>query len=65
MVDVDVCLSSHLKEELVWAADKWFLFINIMLSSTSDLQPSTAIANQLPGQSVYTKIRTIKDKIFY
>ena len=25
------------------------LIINTMLSSTSDLQPSTAIANQLPG----------------
>ena len=22
MVDVDICLSSHLKEELAWAADK-------------------------------------------
>ena len=27
MADVDVCLSSHLKEELAWAADKQFLVI--------------------------------------
>ena len=24
VVDVDVCISSHLKEELTWAVDKWF-----------------------------------------
>ena len=29
-----------------------------MLSSTSDLQPSAAIANQIPGQLVSTQIRT-------
>ena len=28
------------------------------MTSTSDLQPSTAIANQLPGQLVSTQIRT-------
>ena len=31
----------------------------IILSSTSDIQPSTAIANQLPGQLTSTKITTI------
>ena len=30
-----------------------------LLTSTSDLQPSTAIANQLPGHLVSTQIRTI------
>ena len=34
-----------------------FKFI-IIITSTSDLQPSTAIANQLPSQIVSTQIRT-------
>ena len=29
------------------------------ITSTSDLQPSTVIANQLPGQLASTEIRTI------
>ena len=62
MADVDVCLLNHLKEEIAWAADKWLLFIHIMLFSTSDLQPSTVIVNQLPGQSGYTKTRTMRTK---
>ena len=28
MVDVDVCVSSHLKEELTWAIDKWLQVIS-------------------------------------
>ena len=28
MVDVDICLSSHLKEELAWAIDKCLRVIN-------------------------------------
>ena len=28
MVDIDVRVSSHLKEELAWAADKWLWVIN-------------------------------------
>ena len=36
MVDVDVYLSSHLKEELAWAVDKWLWVISaIMLLKTS------------------------------
>ena len=35
------------------------LLVNNYLSSTSDLQPSTAISNQLPDQSVFTRTRTI------
>ena len=31
--------------------------IIIIINSTSDLQPSTAIANQLPGQLIPTQIR--------
>ena len=31
----------------------------IIITSTSDLQPSTAVANQLPGHLVSTQIRTI------
>ena len=34
----------------------WLLII--IITSASDLQPSTAIANQLPGQLVYTQITT-------
>ena len=28
MVDIDICISSHLKEELVWAVDKRLLVIS-------------------------------------
>ena len=27
VVDVDVCVSNHLKEELTWAIDKWLQVI--------------------------------------
>ena len=33
-------------------------FLLVVITSSSDLQPSTAIANQLPGQLVYTQITT-------
>ena len=35
------------------------LLLLLLLSSTSDLQPSTPPANQLPGQLVSTEIRTM------
>ena len=35
-----------------------FLLLLGYVTSSSDLQPSTAIANQLPGQLVYTQITT-------
>ena len=31
MVDIDVCVSSHLKEELTWAIDEWLWVINTMM----------------------------------
>ena len=31
MVDVDVRVSSHLKEELAWAADKWLWVISTIM----------------------------------
>ena len=31
MVDVDVCISSHLKEELTWAIDKWLRVISTII----------------------------------
>ena len=31
MVDVDVCISSHLKEELIWAIDKWLCVISTIM----------------------------------
>ena len=34
------------------------IIIIIIITSSGDLQPSTAIANQLPGQLVYTQITT-------
>ena len=34
------------------------IVIIIVITSSGDLQPSTAIANQLPGQLVYTQITT-------
>ena len=37
---------------------KLFLLLGYV-NSTSDLQPSTAVANQLPGQIASTQIRTI------
>ena len=36
--------------------------IIIIITSTSDLQPSTPIANQLPGQLISTEIKTIRIK---
>ena len=36
----------------------------IIITSTSDLRPSTAITNQLPDQSVSTQNRTIEVKPF-
>ena len=37
-----------------------FIFLStwLLITSSSDLQPSTAIVNQLPGQLVYTQITT-------
>ena len=40
------------------------IFIIIIITSSGDLQPSTAIANQLPGQLVYTQITT-RGPIFF
>ena len=31
MVDVDVCISSHLKEELAWPADEWLQVISTIM----------------------------------
>ena len=31
MVDVDICISSHLKEELAWAVDKWLRVISAII----------------------------------
>ena len=36
-----------------------YIIIIIISTSTSDLQPSTPTANQLPGQLVSTEIRTM------
>ena len=40
MIDVDVCISSHLKEELIWTIDKWLLVITTIMysKSTRDLR---------------------------
>ena len=35
MVDVDVCVSSLLKEELAWAVDKWLRVISTLKNSKS------------------------------
>ena len=50
-----------------WTDCEIYPFLNlviIIITSTSDLQPSTSIANQLPGQLVFTQIRTIGVKVF-
>ena len=31
VVDVDIHVSSHLKEELAWAVDKWFRVISTIM----------------------------------
>ena len=36
----------------------FFLLLGYIITSTSDLQPSTLTANQLPGQLVSAEIRT-------
>ena len=40
------------------------IIIIIIITSTNDLQPSTPIANQLPGQLVSTEIRTMHKNEF-
>ena len=35
------------------------MYIIIIITSTSDLQPSTSTVNQLPGQLVSTEIRAM------
>ena len=35
MVDIDVCISSHLKEELAWAVDKQLRIISYLKNSKS------------------------------
>ena len=40
------------------------LYRIIIITSTSDLQPSTAIVNELPGQLVSTDIKTAGIKLF-
>ena len=54
-----------LKIELVVFVYELYLFMKLLflllgyVTSTSDLQPSTPPANQLPGQLVSTEIRTM------
>ena len=31
MVDVDICISSHLKEELIWAVGEWLGVISTIM----------------------------------
>ena len=38
--------------------------IIIIITSSGDLQPSTALANQLPAQLVSTQIRTTRPNCF-
>ena len=50
VVDIDVCISSHLKEELTWAIDKQLQVIStIMLfknsKSTKELKETKAVLN--------------------
>ena len=49
MVDVDICVLSHLKEELAWAIDKWIRVIGTIIllksiNSTKELK-NKAILN--------------------
>ena len=43
MVDVDVCLLSHLKEELAWAIDKQFPVITtiMLFKATKELKKTS------------------------
>ena len=63
----------HVRVNCEW--NEWCEWINVLMnewtnkkilnySSTSDLPPSTAIADHLPGQLVSTKIRTVGVKLF-
>ena len=50
MVCVDICISSHLKEELAWAADKrlWVISTIMLFISSKELKElkNKAILNQ-------------------
>ena len=48
MVDVDVRISSHLKEELAWATDKWLRVIStIMLKSSYSTEKLKELKNKV------------------
>ena len=49
-VDVTISTTSSVEITATTSSSSFALFIIIIITSTSDLQPSTAIANQLPGQ---------------
>ena len=53
VVDVDVCVSSQLKEELAWALGKWLLVI-----STIMLFKNSKTTKELKGTSHF-KFKTI------
>ena len=38
MVDMNVCILSHLKEELAWATDKWLRVISTISYSSKELK---------------------------
>ena len=44
VVDVDVCESSHLKEELAWTVGKW-LWVIKNSKSTKELKGTIAVLN--------------------
>ena len=56
MVDVNVCISNHLKEDLAWATDKWLWVISIIMLFKKQLY-STKKLKEL--KSSFFKFKTI------
>ena len=59
----DNAIIMHLWDQINKESNTYIIII-VVATSASDLQPSTAIANQLFGQLVSTQVRTIGLKIF-
>ena len=57
-VQLECTQSQQIVQQNLIVRSSNFIIIIIIITSSGDLQPSTAIANQLPGQLVYTQITT-------
>ena len=67
MVDMDVCVSSHLKEELAWTADKQLRVISIIMLfySTKELKNEAVLNLKQYRLCCYVALSNIFRDSFY